>query len=759
MGTKNGDIRVYGSPGTQLSCYQDVHPFPIQRLLFVQGAHQLVTLSERVLRNDSNNKGESQLYLVLWQIPHLNQTEDSSNLVEKVKEYQIDPKILNGTRLSAMSLLNDNSHIFLGFETGDVYVFNVAAFQLVPGVINKDYIIKNLPTEGKRQLGAVESICHHPRHLTKLLIAYERGLWIIFDFIKNQIDQINQTNQNLESAIFYQAGECVATAHSDGSFVLWDIETISTPTTGVPNCTSSSAPNIVYGPFPCKPVSKCLVKTVRNEQPFVIFSGGCPRINYSDKITISVIQGENSHVCFDFTSKIIEFFTIDRPSAEKNSSPNGQVIYDNPQALLVLLEEEFVAIDLTTDGWPQFKLPYLYSVHSSAIICTHYANSLSKEFYDKLRYYGGLECEVYSDKEWPIGPSGQLNGLDQDKVDILLTGHEDGSVRFWDVTNLSMSLIYRLKTSDYFQTDSTPNDEPSGESNDGDLDNWPPFKKVGTFDPYSDDPKLGIQKIFLCPQRELLVVAGTAGQVLIMQLSEQSREINSSNISAHKISIVSCDVESHYVWKGHEPMALRSSGIVKLTPGYQLHSLIQLYPPATVSALAMNTEWQLVAIGTSHGFALYDYLQNKDLLVRCTLDPASLQLNDSGNNGTSTISRRKSLKKSLRESFRKLRRGRSQKPAKTKTMESIRNQTIVQHIDDEMGDGQHHRPIERQVESREFKPVDDIPPSVIRYKIKTFCKFLTLRLIAFLFDLFFNHFLRELMFYRALFFFLSRKIK
>ena len=34
------------------------------------------------------------------------------------------------------------------------------------------------------QLGAVESICHHPRQLTKLLIAYQRGLWIIFDFIK-----------------------------------------------------------------------------------------------------------------------------------------------------------------------------------------------------------------------------------------------------------------------------------------------------------------------------------------------------------------------------------------------------------------------------------------------------------------------------------------------------------------------------------------------------------------------------------------------
>jgi lethal(2) giant larvae protein len=290
IGTKNGDIRIYGQPNTrqqQLSSYQDVHPFPILKLIFVQGQHQLITLSERVQRNDLTNKGESQFYLVLWQIPNIN---DSNNIIEKVKEYQLDPKILSNTRLSAITLLNDNSHLFMGFETGDVYVFNVSSFQLVPGVINKDYILKNIPEPAANsntktqnlkklnQLGAVESICHHPRQLTKLLIAYQRGLWIIFDFIKNQIDQINQTQQQLESAIFYQYGECVATSHSDGSFILWDLlqsETASSTITTSPNtpstCTSSSAPNIVYGPYPCKPVTKCLVKTYKNDQPLVIF--------------------------------------------------------------------------------------------------------------------------------------------------------------------------------------------------------------------------------------------------------------------------------------------------------------------------------------------------------------------------------------------------------------------------------------------------------------------------------------------------------
>lgn len=41
----------------------------------------------------------------------------------------------------------------------------------------------------------------------------------------------------------------------------------------------------------------------------------------------------------------------------------------------------------------------------------------------------------------------------------------------------------------------------------------PLHRQVGSFDPYSDDPRLGIQKIFLCKYSGYLAVAGTAGQV------------------------------------------------------------------------------------------------------------------------------------------------------------------------------------------------------------------------------------------------------
>ena len=65
---------------------------------------------------------------------------------------------------------------------------------------------------------------------------------------------------------------------------------------------------------------------------------------------------------------------------------------------MVLLEEEFVAIDLLTENWPLYKLPYLYSVHSSAIICTHYSNNVSMKLYNKLVNISNSQNEEYSER-------------------------------------------------------------------------------------------------------------------------------------------------------------------------------------------------------------------------------------------------------------------------------------------------------------------------------------------------------------------------
>ena len=56
--------------------------------------------------------------------------------------------------------------------------------------------------------------------------------------------------------------------------------------------------------------------------------------------------------------------------------------------------------------------------------------------------------------------------------------HEDGSVRFWDVSGSCLRLLYKLETSSLFGIDTLPHCSSSS----ADLsDDWPPFRKVTIF--------------------------------------------------------------------------------------------------------------------------------------------------------------------------------------------------------------------------------------------------------------------------------------
>ena len=61
---------------------------------------------------------------------------------------------------------------------------------------------------------------------------------------------------------------------------------------------------------------------------------------------------------------------------------------DDPHSLLILSEEELVAVDLVSAGWPCYELPYLSSIHASAILsATHVAN-VPQALWDRVRDAG-----------------------------------------------------------------------------------------------------------------------------------------------------------------------------------------------------------------------------------------------------------------------------------------------------------------------------------------------------------------------------------
>lgn len=102
------------------------------------------------------------------------------------------------------------------------------------------------------------------------------------------------------------------------------------------------------------------------------------------------------------------------------------------------------------------------------------------------------------------------------KRELLLTGHEDGTVRFWDAGGVTLTSIYKFSTAQLFTGDDlegcvqitltslkNTNDYlifvevPPPQDTEDAEEEWPPFRKTGVFDPYSDDPRLAIKRVRL----------------------------------------------------------------------------------------------------------------------------------------------------------------------------------------------------------------------------------------------------------------------
>jgi len=603
IGTKSGAIKVCGAPGFEVTAVHD-EDVSVTSLYFIPEEGRLVSVC-----SDGS--------LHLWEI---NNAGDTSVLEEKKFDNELKIKSLSTCCQSVCG-----STLFVGTESGNVHLVDTRTMA-EKEQINNEAIIENVPDDFKVNPGAVEAIATNPVHTDKVLIGFNRGLIVLWNTVENIAEQTYNATQQLESLVWHRNGEEFVSAHNDGSFIVWTANNPSEP---------KEPATTPYGPFPCKAIHKVHWKQTKNE-PMMIFSGGMPRASYGDRHTVSIMQGDN-HIVAELTSRVVDFTVICR--AEEQDSETGR---DDPHALVILAEEELVLLDLESDDWPTFHLPYLHSVHSSAITCSQHVANVPLQLWEKISDAGESQNKNFSKREWPI--QGGLNKAQAPLTrDLLLTGHEDGTVRFWDASSASMRLMYKLSTCPVFGIPDSSTIVPEEEE-------WPPFRKVGTFDPYSDDPRLAIQKVALCALSETLVVAGSAGQVLIFNVEREERE---QDLKEVKVNIM----EDHegFVWKGHEALSCKIEDL-KFAAGFQPTCIMQLDPPAACTALALHSEWQLVAAGTGHGFALLDYAQKKEVATRCTLNP-----NDLAGNSDTPMSRRKSFKKSLRESFRRMRKGRSEK--------------------------------------------------------------------------------------------------
>uniref|UniRef100_A0A8C0AMN3 Syntaxin-binding protein 5-like n=1 Tax=Buteo japonicus TaxID=224669 RepID=A0A8C0AMN3_9AVES len=479
----------------------------------------------------------------------------------------------------------------------------------------------------KSHPGPIVHISDNPMDEGKLLIGFESGTVVLWDLKSKKADYRYTHDEAIHSVAWHHEGKQFICSHSDGTLTIWNVKSPTKPFQTI----TPHGKQLKDGkkPEPCKPILKVEYKTTRAGEPFIILSGGLSYDTVGRRPCLTVMHGKSTAV-LEMDYSIVDFLTLC-----ETPYPND---FQEPYAVVVLLEKDLVLIDLAQNGYPIFENPYPLTIHESPVTCCEYFADCPVDLIPALYSVGARQKrQGYSKKEWPIS-GGNWGLITQSYPEIIITGHADGSIKFWDASAITLQVLYKLKTAKVFEKSRNKDDRPNTD--------------IVDEDPYA------IQIISWCPESRMLCVAGVSAHVIIYRFSKQ--EVTTEVIPMLEVRLLYeiNDVESpdgeqvpplptpgtgsnpqSIVPQSHPSTSSSSSdGLrdnvpclkvknspLKQSPGYQIELVIQLVwvsgePPQQITSLAVNSAYGLVVFGNCNGIAMVDYLQKTVLLNLGTIE-------------------------------------------------------------------------------------------------------------------------------------------
>ncbi|XP_027459783.1 syntaxin-binding protein 5 isoform X4 [Zalophus californianus] len=597
VGTQTGALRLFGRPGVECYCQHDSGAAVIQLQFLINEGALVSALADDTLH--------------LW------------NLRQK------RPAILHSLkfcreRVTFCHLPFQSKWLYVGTERGNIHIVNVESFTLSGYVIMWN---KAIELSSKSHPGPVVHISDNPMDEGKLLIGFESGTVVLWDLKSKKADYRYTYDEAIHSVAWHHEGKQFICSHSDGTLTIWNVRSPAKPIQTI----TPHGKQLKDGkkPEPCKPILKVEFKTTRSGEPFIILSGGLSYDTVGRRPCLTVMHGKSTAV-LEMDYSIVDFLTLC-----ETPYPND---FQEPYAVVVLLEKDLVLIDLAQNGYPIFENPYPLSIHESPVTCCEYFADCPVDLIPALYSVGARQKrQGYSKKEWPINGGNWGLGV-QSYPEIIITGHADGSVKFWDASAITLQVLYKLKTSKVFEKSRNKDDRPNTD--------------IVDEDPYA------IQIISWCPESRMLCIAGVSAHVIIYRFSKQ--EVITEVIPMLEVRLLYeiNDVESpegeqapplptpvggatpqpippqsHPSTSSSSSDGLRDNvpclkvknSPLKQSPGYQTELVIQLVwvsgePPQQITSLAVNSSYGLVVFGNCNGIAMVDYLQKAVLLNLGTIE-------------------------------------------------------------------------------------------------------------------------------------------
>ncbi|XP_035859954.1 syntaxin-binding protein 5-like isoform X11 [Sander lucioperca] len=593
IGSRTGGVRILGRPGVDCYCQHESGAAVLQ-LQFLINEGALVT----ACADDT---------LHLW-----NLRQRRPAVLHSLK--------FNRERITFCHLPFQSKWLYVGTERGNTHIVNIESFILSGYVIMWN---KAIELSTKTHPGPVVHLSDSPKDEGKLLIGFESGTIVQWDLRLKKADFRIYYDEAIHSVSWHHEGKQFMCSHSDGSLSMWNLR----------NTTKPFQVTFPHGKIQkdgrkesCKPILKVEYKTSRNSEPFFIFSGGLSYDKAGRRPTLTIMHGKAITV-LEMDYPIVEFMAL------CETPYNNEV--QEPYAVVVLLEKDLIVVDLTQSNFPVFENPYPMDIHESPVTCTAYFADCPPDIIPILYSIGVKHKKTgYSQKEWPVGGGTWTLGS-HTYPEIIITGHADGSIKFWDASAITLQMLYKLKTSKAFEKP-----KPS-EGRAADL--------------VEDDP-FAIQMVSWCPQSRIFCVVGISAHIILYRFSKYDANTQIVSLEVR----LQCEAEdvispsenennpcftesgSHSPQPHHQHAASPGSGttegnkdsnpclkvkdrMVRVPPGYQAELVVQLLwadgePPQQITSLDINSAYGLLAFGNCNGLAVVDYLQKTILLCMSTLD-------------------------------------------------------------------------------------------------------------------------------------------
>uniref|UniRef100_A0A8R1HMW6 Lethal giant larvae homologue 2 domain-containing protein n=1 Tax=Caenorhabditis japonica TaxID=281687 RepID=A0A8R1HMW6_CAEJA len=529
-----------------------------------------------------------------------------------------------------------------------IYCLNNTIFRVMLDAMQPETLLTNedimLWTSGGGEISSITSL---PKHSSSLLVIDKNGTVAYYN--KTQFI-MTVTLKNFEDEPIIKLCWCpnspeVAYGIScNNKYSKWKITIHSDNRIRAQEINFDTSHN--FGPYPCHEIKHFSIcpDVTNDDQHFLIYQGGKSSGKNDDRDLLSFRHGDYFEK-LELLSSVVGIANVDN-CEEKGK--NGFI--------LICTKCEIIGIDLDKQPICVLQPRHFLSINISNPTAHGKVIEIEENIWDRIitasqNYW---ESNGMSSRDWPIFYQKNIV-VDANKQraayrQVYISGHSNGNVCIWSTGGVNMSLLLVVRTSLEFETNSsTDNDSEYNYPNVCGAEK--PVKKMGMYDPFDDEEELHIKLVTLDSKSGSLIVCNRGGYILLYDMNETpkklppwepiSTQVSNLTVENTKNKLKPRKTELEYSCGFH--LRHRSDTLFPLVFNVNFNHKIR--------SIAFFHKYQCLAVGGSFGFTCMDVKHGYLVYSKSYNDPSN-----TSNIGSSQLQRYRSLKKSLRRTFRKKRK-------------------------------------------------------------------------------------------------------